>query len=154
MKLLRITDMLKTARSLSGWHFHMLGKGCVFNSHQGKYIILLETGKESLYALFDKKPLSGAKQLADLMYGFLEEKGAGHNPEFEPIFKKATELTKNGVEWHHHHLYPGCRFSKNKSKHWIILEDPKTKKIMAASYNHRPKGDLAAIEKLFYRELE
>lgn len=93
--------------------------------------------------------------LADLMYGkgFLKEKEQIEKiPEFKKILKKAEEYSKKGIEWHHHHLQPNCIFNNEKGKHSIVLEQ-KHGKLLCATYNEKPSGDLSKIEKLLYRNL-
>jgi len=141
------------------WHFHMLAKSCQFNEHRGKYSILLEEEEtnEPMNSLFTDKPINESKKLADLLYGkgFLEEKRKDkQNRNFDLILKKAEELTAHGIEWHHHHLPPNCILNEHKGKHCIVLEDPKTQKLLTAVYDQKPMSDLAKIEKLFYRDVK
>ena len=162
MEKTKINKIIEMAESLDKenkrWHFHMLGKDCKFNANKGKFSIVFEneeTGKV-FYSVFDEKPLKEAKKLADMMYGhdFLEKQEKDkHNSEFDSILKKAEELTKQGVEWHHHHLHPNCIFNEHKGKHCIVFEDPKTQEVLTAVYDRKPMEDLAKIEKLFYKDI-
>jgi len=137
------------------WHFHILGKNCKFNENKGKFEIVFESEKETLFSVFNEKPLKKAKKLADLMYGknFLEEKGEGKkNKDFELILNKVKELEEKGIEWHHHHLHPDCIFNEKKKMHAIVLESEGI--YLTAFFDSKPMKDLIKIEKLFYKELK
>ena len=75
MKKYEIRQIIKIAESLNKenkrWHYHLLGKDCIFNSEKDKFTIILEIEekKEVLFSVFDKKPLEDSKKLANLMYG-------------------------------------------------------------------------------------
>jgi hypothetical protein len=77
-----------------------------------------------------------------------------HKSDFDRILQRAEELTKKGIDWHHHYLHPDCAFNDHKGKHCIILEDPETQRTLIAIYDRKPMQDLVKIEKLFYRAIE
>jgi len=156
-KIKEIIEKAKKANSQNKkWHFHMLGKNCKFKENKEKFEIVFESKEETLFSVFDKKPLKEAKELADLMYGknFLEEhrKEEEKNNGFELILEKAKELEEKGIEWHHHHLHPECIFNKRKGVHAIVLESKGV--YLTALFNSKPMKDLVKIEKLFYKELK
>lgn len=162
MQVVPFENLIEEARRLShrgqSWHFHMLNEECRFNTSQGHFAILLEeeqTGS-TLYSLFLQKPLSQAKQLADLCYGegFLER-----TTEVEPcgdfarILERVTNYTRDQIPWHHHHFPPQCLLSEHPERHSIVLEDPVTDELLVAVYEQKPVSDLARIERLFFRDL-
>lgn len=163
MKEIAFDEMARLAGGLSRargeWHFHLLGPDCVFNAHKGQFSILLEDGqsREVFYSLFDRQPLRESRALADLMYGkgFLEPKETGgQNPDFEALLKRAQEMDCKGMEWHPHHLPPGCAISKRPDRHCLLVEDRERQTVRVAVYDQKPAGDLARIERLFYRGIE
>jgi ribosomal protein L24 len=68
------------------------------------------------------------------------------------IVKKAAEMTRNNVSWHHHHLPPHCHFSKESSKYQLILENEETKEIWVAKTDEKPLDDLKKLEDLYFRK--
>ncbi len=161
MKKCEINQIIKTAKLLNKenkkWHYHMLGKDCIFNDEKGKFNIIFEIEKtnEVLFSIFNEKPLLDSKKLADMMYGqnFLDIVEKDNNKNFDSILKKAESLTERKIEWHHHHLHPNCIFNKYKGKHCIVLEDPETNQVLTAVYDKKPMSDLVKLEKLFYKDL-
>lgn len=140
------------------WHFHLLLKNCAFSPDKGKFAIVLENEESGqvLFALFDEKPAPQAKSLADLMYGadFLESRLAGaRNPDFERMLLLVKELDRRKRAWHHHHLHPQCIFNGHKGRHCIVLEDENGTRLALAQYDYSPTGDIARIERIFYKEL-
>ena len=157
MEEVSFEELINRAKNSTKWHFHMLNKGCKFNPNKERFCIILEDkkSKETFISFFDYKPLKESKKLAELMYGkeFLEKEGGGkHSKEFDAILKKAKELTKRGIEWHHHHLHPNCIFNEHRGKNCIILEDEKGK-TLTAIYDGNPMKDLSKLEKLFYKDV-
>lgn len=152
-----VDEIVSDAQELNAdgkrWHFHMLGPGCIFNKHKGKFCLMLEENRVTKYCLFDEKPTKESLVLAKLAYGekFIESEDAGaHNPEFDAILRRATELKSDGVEWHHHHLLPACLLNEKKGKSCIVLEDPENKETLMAVYDGSPMKDLKKLEELFY----
>lgn len=163
MRRLPHTRLIEKAIGLehnqNNWHFHMLGKDCVFNTSKGKYLLVVEDedSGETYYSEFDELPLKESKKIAGIMYGegFLNDEERGnHSPQFDELMKRADEMTSKGIEWHHHHLHPNCIFNKKKGKHCIVLEDPRNGETLTAEYDEKPKEDLVRIEKAFYKDYE
>ncbi|MFH0927173.1 MAG: hypothetical protein V1822_01195 [Candidatus Micrarchaeota archaeon] len=158
MEKISFENLLALAKDLNNqkkkWHFHLLPKGCIFNPEKEKFKIIFENeaSKEVFCCLFVELPMGKSKELAFLLYGddFLEQKGEPKpNKDFEALYKKAQEFSKEGAGWHHHHLPPNCIFSEHKKSHSLALEGPEGQ-TMSAQYANKPAGDLARIEKLFY----
>jgi len=71
---------------------------------------------------------------------------------FPKWLKIAEELTKKGVKWHEHYLFPNCIFNKTK-KYIAILENEETGDIfISESKKHKPK-DLEKLEKLVFKSV-
>ncbi len=115
-------------------------------------MLVLEEKDGVLFSLSNEKPLSASKKLADMMYGKLAMGESKESEAFASILKKAKEYSEKHIDWHHHHLVPGCMFSKEKNKHFIILEQ-EDGTVLTAAYKEKPSGDIARIEKLFYKSL-
>jgi hypothetical protein len=65
---------------------------------------------------------------------------------------RAKELNGQGVEWHHHMLFPGCAFNKHGQKFTLVFEDPEKHAVIENVTEEEPTGDLKLIEKLFYAQ--
>jgi len=71
------------------------------------------------------------------------------NVSFPEWLKIAKDLTKKGIKWHEHYLFPNCIFNKTK-KYVAILENEETGDIfISEAKKHRPK-DLERLEKLVF----
>ena len=68
------------------------------------------------------------------------------------MVRKAKDLTKKKIPWHHNALFPGCVFNKTKDKWIVMLEDPTTGKVLENITNYKPNSDLKLIEPLFYAQ--
>ena len=74
-------------------------------------------------------------------------------PPSTPVKKlitRANQLTSKGTFWHHHMLFPGCKFNNHNHKWVIIFEDQEKGEIIESVTNNEPKNDLQHIEALFY----
>ena len=73
------------------------------------------------------------------------------NNHLMSIIRRAMELNKKKIQWHHHLLFPDCIF--NHHKKWnIVFEDPENGKKTETFYDSEPKDDLLEIEKLIYSQ--
>ncbi|MBU2476702.1 hypothetical protein KKG83_04485 [Candidatus Micrarchaeota archaeon] len=50
------------------WHHHHLPPECVFNEQKGKHCIVLEDEKETLIAVYSKKPMNDLVKIEKLFY--------------------------------------------------------------------------------------
>jgi hypothetical protein len=76
----------------------------------------------------------------------------GKKVSFPKWLKIAEELTKKGIKWHEHYLFPKCIFNKSK-KYIAILENEETGEIfISESLRHKPK-DLKKLEKLVFKSV-
>ncbi len=154
-------QLLEKAKKLNSrkekWHFHMLGKDCVFNEDKSSYAIFLEntSSGEIFSAHFPQQPLTEAAQLALLLYGkkFFDEEGAEGKKATErgkELFERIKKVHDLGEEWHHHHFPPECLFNQDKGKHAIVFEDKENGKLVRNLYDSFPSADLRMVEKLMY----
>lgn len=138
------------------WHFHMLTPDCSLN-HQDQYAFIVERTDEPVSYVYvsDQAEKELDQELLPLLHGdeVLEEKAA--DSTYEPsdvvksIIKRAGELNEQGVEWHHHVLFPTCQFNTHPGKFVLMLEDPQTKEVLESVTDQEPIGDLQQIEPLF-----
>jgi hypothetical protein len=146
-------------RQKQNWHFHILTPTCQLNK-SGKFTLVLEnttTGKE--YEVFSDEPFMGVgEQLVKLLHGDdvvkseSEEHSKSPTNKVKKIVKRAGELTKKGVFWHHHMLFPGCKFNAKPDKWVIVFEDAEKSEIIENVSDAEPKSDLQYIEGLFYSQ--
>ncbi len=155
--------LIEEAKTLAGrgvrWHFHLLLKNCAFSQKQGRYAMVLENEETggTLMARFAQNPAGEAKRMAGLSFGadFMDKKEQGeHRPEFEAMFKMAEEMDRKRVRWHHHLFPPNCAFNGRKGKYVIVLEDEEGRVPASIEYASEPMGDMARLEKLFYKEVK
>ncbi|MEW5722131.1 MAG: hypothetical protein AB1896_03430 [Thermodesulfobacteriota bacterium] len=143
------------------WHFHMLGRECIFNETGSGYLIVLEggAGREIPAARFEERPLVETKKMAELAYGpgFLagpEPEGlstSGH-PAMEKIMARARHCVQTGKPWHNHHLPPDCKFNPYPGRHCLVFEEETEGEALYAEYDHDPVADLAALESLLFKD--
>lgn len=67
---------------------------------------------------------------------------------YQKILDKAKQLTKNGIDWHHHYLPPNCLLN-NSSKHIVVLESGNLK--WQTSFDAKPMQKLEELENIFFR---
>ncbi|MFH1094759.1 MAG: hypothetical protein V1728_00915 [Candidatus Micrarchaeota archaeon] len=154
--------LIKEAEALAGkevgWHFHLLLKQCAFNEKRGTYAMVLENEEtgETMAARFSNNPAAQAKKMAGLSFGagFMEKEGGAHEPGFDEMMKMARALDEKKVEWHHHLFPPGCVFNEKEGKYVIMLEDEKGRICSSLEYALNPSGDMAKLEKLFYKDVD
>lgn len=70
------------------------------------------------------------------------------NIDYKQFLDRAREMTKKGIEWHHHYLPPGCRLGKGE-KHLIILESGD--EYWQTSFGEKPMDKLEELENIFFR---
>lgn len=161
MKAVSLLEIRKKANALSKsgkkWHFHILTPGCVFNKEK-KFALVLEnsSGGETLVNYSDTKQEREGKVLLELLHGIKADEPLKQvmnaSETTGEMVKRAEELTKKHIPWHHHALFPECIFNKSKGKWVVMLEDPETKKIVESVTDYKPEEDLQLIEPLFYKQ--
>lgn len=162
-------DLAKIAMDLNQksikWHFHMLGTNCILSRLEEVFEIVLENEKtgETVSSIFNYKPVSETRQLAELAYGpnFLNQASERlstnedsttdcSNPAFLDIMRLAKDCCRKGRAWHNHHLHPQCLFNSKNGQHCIVFEDETTGNAHYAYYDDDPLSDLAELEALFF----
>ncbi len=68
------------------------------------------------------------------------------------IRDRLKSLNSRGIEWHHHVLFPGCRYNKHTPKFALIVEDPEAHETFESLSDQEPTNDLKQIEGLFYKK--
>lgn len=139
------------------WHFHILSPTCKFNTTD-KYAFILEqpASKESLVYYSDQAEKELGQVLSPLLHrvkaeGEIETNTTSTLSETsQKIIKRAETLNKEGLDWHHHVLFPGCTFNTHSPKFVLILEDPETNELLESLSDQEPTGDLKYMEPLFY----
>lgn len=141
------------------WHFHILTPECQLNS-SGKHTLVLENATDRKeYVVYSDTPFMDiGKILVTLLHGNDVVKGETEiNPSppsemVEKMIIKAKELMAKGFFWHHHMLFPGCKFNTHGDKWVIVFEDKEKEKIIKSISDDEPKNDLQYIEGLFYSQ--
>jgi hypothetical protein len=141
------------------WHFHMLTPDCVFNERDDKQAFVLEniSDKEVYVVYSDKRYMGVGQRLVKLIHGdkiLAEETDSISNDIMKTIIEKAKSLNEKDVHWHHHMLFPDCKYNKHKGKWNIVFEDQETGNVLEALYDHEPVSDLRAVEVLYYAQKE
>lgn len=147
--------------SLNGnkWHFHILTPECQLNKEK-KYALILENGTyNKTFVCYSEKPyMNIGKKLVQLLHGKdvlkneKEKKELPPSTEVKKLLDRAGELNTQGKFWHHHMLFPYCRFNKNNGRWTIIFEDQEKNEIIESITDIEPKTDLQYIENLFYSQ--
>ena len=158
-------DQLKTkaqefAQDHKKWHFHILTPGCQLNDTDRYALVLENTTDGESFACFSDEPYMGVgKELVKLLHGddvvkedSGEEKSLEPSEQVKKILEKAGQLRAEGKPWHHHMLFPGCKYNKYGDKWVIIFEDKEAGEIIEAISDDEPKSDLEHIETLFYQQ--
>lgn len=166
MKQVTVDQILEEAKRMaeSGnkWHFHILTPECKLND-SGKYALILEDITDSeIYVCNSNEPyMDIGKELVKLLHGndvVKEENQAEFPKSVSPqainIIKRMEELNKKGIKWHHHMLFPGCKFNKYPEKFVVVFEDKETGELLESVTDYEPKDDLKQIETLFYGQKE
>lgn len=155
-----IRELAETfARSGKAWHFHILTPECQINS-SGKYTLVLENttdGKENI-VYSDTPFMDIGKTLVTLLHGNdvvkeeTETKPSPPSEMGEKIITRAKALMEKRIFWHHHMLFPGCKYNAYDDQWVIVFEDKEKGKIIESISDTEPKSDLQHIEGLFYSQ--
>jgi len=139
------------------WHFHILSPTCVFNTHGKQYAFILEHSGDNTslvyYSNNAQKKLGG--ELSPLLHR-PDKVSDTQSEAYEPseteriILERAQKLNVEGIEWHHHVLFPKCTFNQHSPKFCLILEDPETNQTLESITDNEPVEVLKLLEPLFY----
>lgn len=141
------------------WHFHILTPDCLFNLKR-RYAFILEDTEDKQYFVHYSNQLESklGRELAPMLHGAKVFQQAENDNKYTPsqavqhMLARAGELSALRTEWHHHMLFPGCRYNKNAPKYTLVFEDPETHTTIENTTNSEPSDDLKLIEKLFYAQ--
>lgn len=163
MVKIRKNQILKTAqvwaRAKKQWHFHILTPECLLNDTSQYVLVLENTTDGQVLACYSAKPyMDLGKKLVAILHGNVvqpqqdQEVKSQPSPSAWEIIQRAKQLNQQGIAWHHHMLFPGCKYNKHKDKWVIIFEDKLTGEILESVSDTEPKNDLKYIETLFYQQ--
>jgi hypothetical protein len=140
----------------------MIGPDCIFNRVENRYEIFIENEEtgETWSSLFDEKPISQTRQMAELVYGseFLKQEGGStqnqtqdiSNDVFQEIMACAKNCNTQKMPWHNHHLLPNCQLNSRKGSHCIVFEDEKQENQLFAYFEEDPLEALSRLEALYF----
>lgn len=160
---MNIEDIKVQARQFSqdgkAWHFHILTPECLLND-TGMYALILENATDHAeQVVFSEEPYMGVgEELVKLLHGadvMKEDAGTKKISPSEHVAKilvRAKELTAHNIFWHHHMLFPGCKYNTHGGKWVILFEDTETGEVIESASDTEPKSDLQHIEGLFYAQ--
>jgi len=141
------------------WHFHILTPECQLNESKDYALILENSSDGEDYVCHSGKPYMGVGQeLVKLLHGddvikaAKAEKPQPPSEAVEKLLKRARALMDKGIFWHHHTLFPDCRFNQHKGKWVIMFEDQERGEVIESVSDSEPKSDLQQIEGLFYSQ--
>ena len=156
----------KTGR---GWHFHVLPAGCRFNNRPGSSALVLESPAEGrVLAVYSGDDFVRASQvLVQLLHGneILDRDQArttSNEAQIQAILRRAGELRRRGIRWHHHMLFPDCTLNRHPGRWTLVFEDPETGREARAGrrasievvYDEEPVADLRRIEVAYFEQAE
>jgi hypothetical protein len=152
--------ILKTAKTFADngadWHFHILTPDCILNEKK-EFAVIIEdnTNNTAAVCYFKEKPMSLGKEMLELLMGkdFIKKESdvaAPSSAKLTALLERISSLNNKKQFWHHHMLFPNCIFNKEKGKWNIILEDKG--ELLSYTSTHKPKAELAMVEKLFYSQ--
>ncbi len=158
-----ITEIITLAKECASqrkdWHFHILTPGCQLNVSEQYALVLENVTEDKKYIVYSDEPyMDVGQELVKLLHGDEvvknkeEEKMNPPSQKVVQILERAHELSNNGIFWHHHLLFPGCKYSKYTDKWVIVFEDPDRGEIIESNSDYEPKSDLQHIEGLFYSQ--
>jgi hypothetical protein len=157
--VLEIENLSKTFSDKGeNWHFHILTPTCKLNEKDEYALILENTTEEDVYVCYSSKPyMDIGKKLVQLLHGrdVIQENDVDlkePSSQISKLLKRAEDLNKKEIFWHHHMLFPHCIFNKNKGKWNIIFEDTEYDVIIESVSDDEPKDDLKHIEEKFYNQ--
>jgi hypothetical protein len=141
----------------SPWHFHILTPGCTLNETAQYVFVLEDLGARQTYAHYSKKPEKELGQtLAPLLHGkkVMGEAPAHSAPQssktVQEMVNRAQRLNVQGTPWHHHVLFPNCRFNERHGQWTLLFEDTQNHETLQDPSAEEPLEALKYLEPLFY----
>lgn len=163
MKNATVGEIKQKAKDFSAtgkkWHFHILTPECQLNERGGYALVLENANDNEAFVCYSDEPyMDAGKELVKLLHGkdvvkeSEQEELEKPSPKVATILERAKQLNSQSKNWHHHMLFPGCRFNKHQDKWVIVFEDKETGEVIESVSDDEPKGDLKHIETLFYQQ--
>ncbi len=164
METVTIKEVKSKAKQFSEsgkqWHFHILTPECQLNDKKNYALVLENTSDNETFVRYSDEPyMNIGKELVKLLHGGdvvkdsqVEVESDQPSAQAAKILTKAQQLNEAGKSWHHHMLFPGCRFNTHPGKWVIMFEDKEAGQIIESVSSHEPKTDLQPIETLFYQQ--
>ena len=158
------TDQIKHlaqeySKSQVNWHFHILTPECQLNETDQYALVLENTDSGETHVCYSASPyMDIGQELVKLLHGDevikeeSEEKPQPPSPQVEKMLLRAKEMIKANKFWHHHMLFPGCKFNQHGKKWVIVFEDSENNEVIESISDDEPKNDLQHIEALFYSQ--
>jgi len=139
------------------WHFHFLPAGCRLDHRPGRGTLVLEgpTRDEILAVYGEDDLLQASRELVQWLHGseILDREQArttSNEAQIQAILRRAAELNRRGVRWHHHMLFPDCVLNRHPGRWNLVFEDPETGQDVEVLYDEEPVADLRRIEVAYY----
>lgn len=165
MKQVSLENIQQAAKKLANtdkdWHFHILTPECQLND-QPKYALILENTSENQFLVHysDEPAMDVGQQLVKLLHGddvvgdtgVEESQSTPSSDKVKTILDKAEKMNQTGQFWHHHMLFPECKFNRHQGRWTIIFEDQDTGEVLESVSEDEPKSDLKLIKSLFYQQ--
>ena len=139
------------------WHFHILTPGCALNETNRCVFVLEDLDAARAFAYYSDQPQKAlGKELSALLHGAKILENTPVDASYVPgeavkqMVERAQALNKQEATWHHHVLFPQCRFNKHLGQWNLLFEDLQNHITLESSSLAEPVGDLNLIEPLFY----
>jgi hypothetical protein len=142
------------------WHFHILTPECQLNETDKYALVLENTSDDEAFVCYSDEPyMDIGKELVKLLHGddvvaddYKDGQLSDPSEQIRIVLSRAKKLNESGESWHHHMLFPGCRFNNSNSKWALIFEEKGASEVIESISEDEPKNDLQHIEKLFYQQ--
>ncbi|MEO6761362.1 MAG: hypothetical protein ABI220_03225 [Candidatus Saccharimonadales bacterium] len=138
------------------WHFHILTPACKLNEKPRHAFVLEDvTAGQSYVSYSDQPEKSLAVELAPLISGPKILDQTTTDADYKPSQETADMLKQSGTniagtEWHHHMLFPDCRYNHHAPKYVLLFEDTTLNENIEMFSDAEPTSDLRKLETDFY----
>jgi hypothetical protein len=140
------------------WHFHILSPECQLNTEKQYALVIENTDTQESHTFHSTKPLMDmGKDLIQLLHGkdVIVQNAAALSPPspiVKTMLKQARLTSKHGKFWHHHLLFPACKYNPHPGEWTLIFEDQESGTVLESVTTDEPKSDLKHIETFFYSQ--
>ncbi|MBE20809.1 MAG: hypothetical protein CL481_01240 [Acidobacteria bacterium] len=160
-KLLEIAHQL--ASNGERFHNHVLSADCEFNDRGQCALILEASDRNQVFVTYSDEPMMDVgRSLASLVHGadalegsINENQEGDSHPDSSIVgemMRRARDLMKRGVHWHHHILFPECVFNPHPGSWTIVFEDPGNDETLQSVTPDKPTKDIQITETLFFSQ--